>query len=306
MAAGESTPVTWRPITTEQAIEKYRSEMERVESPVLYFQPASVGSNNEGEEVSKHSLQFPDYSDQAIRLQSFKHWGGVLPAQELAEGGFYMIAWDVVKCFSCNVVIQDWEWSDNVDKHCKHNPNCPFLEQLLNNVMKSATLSFTSSSKGRNIPEDERIIFENSLLDDISVDPTSTPLDQHDPQLLPVFPTMESRDEVQSINSNNIDVIYPSLHIPISSSNQCWVISDAQLPVTSGHNASHDNPQQVIVMLPELLHNNVCSWGLWLHQPSTPVVYRIVDIMCNAQFLLCINFLTQQSYVCNYYICEPF
>ena len=144
MAAGESSAVTWRPITTEN----YQSEIERLESTILYFQPASANGNTEGEEVSKHSLQFPDYSDQAIRLQSFKHWGGVLPAQELAEGGFYMIARrDVVRCFSCDVVVQDWERSDNVfDKHCKHSPNCSFLEQLLYNVViiSDAQLSVTS------------------------------------------------------------------------------------------------------------------------------------------------------------------
>ena len=99
-------------------------------------------SNTQGEEVSKHSLQFPDYSEEAVRLQSFKHWGGVLPARELAEGGFYMIARrDVVRCFSCNVVVQDWERSDVIDEHCKHSPNCPFLVQLLNNPMTSASLS---------------------------------------------------------------------------------------------------------------------------------------------------------------------
>ena len=97
-----------------------------------YIQPESLDNNIHNEEVSKHSLQFPDYSDQAIRLQSFKHWGGVLPAQELAEGGFYMIARrDVVKCFSCKVVVQDWERSDNViDEHQRLSPNCCFLKTI--------------------------------------------------------------------------------------------------------------------------------------------------------------------------------
>ena len=107
-----------------------------------YIQAEPISNNTEGEEVSKHSLQFPDYSDQAIRLQSFKHWGGVLPAQELAEGGFYMIARrDVVRCFSCNVIVQDWERSDNViDEHHKYSPNCSFLKVFLINVE-----SFSSS-----------------------------------------------------------------------------------------------------------------------------------------------------------------
>ena len=97
-----------------------------------YIQPELLGSNTEGEEVSKHSLQFPDYSDEAIRLQSFKHWGGVLPVQELAEGGFYMIARrDVVRCFSCKVVVQEWERSDNViDEHHRLSPHCSFLKHM--------------------------------------------------------------------------------------------------------------------------------------------------------------------------------
>ena len=95
-----------------------------------YSQPQSIGGNTQGEEVRKHSLQFPDYSDEAVRLQSFKHWGGVLPAQELAEGGYYMIArCDVVRCFSCNVVVQDWKRSDNVID--EHNPNCSFLYKFV-------------------------------------------------------------------------------------------------------------------------------------------------------------------------------
>ena len=68
------------------------------------------------------SLEQPDYSkdysDQAIRLQSFKHWGGVLPAHELAEAGFYMIAChDIVRCHWCNVVLQEWERSGGWKKY---------------------------------------------------------------------------------------------------------------------------------------------------------------------------------------------
>ena len=74
---------------------------------------------------------------------------------------------DVVRCFSCNVVVQDWENSDNViDEHRRHSPNCPFLDQLLNNPMKSVSLLFSSSSKGRNVLGDERIMLEQTLPDD--------------------------------------------------------------------------------------------------------------------------------------------
>ena len=196
----------------------------------FYYQPKPLAEVN---------LQHPDYSEQAVRLRSFKHWGGVLPAQDLAEGGFYMIARrDVVKCFSCNVVVQDWESSDNViDEHHRHSPNCPFIDQLLNNPMKLASLSFSSSSKGRNVLRDERIILEQTLPDDdISVDSTSIPLDQYDPQLLPTFPTMES-NEIKS-------AVYPPLHDP---SLEYWLVGDSYSPLTGGHTPSLDDPPQVIL-----------------------------------------------------------
>ena len=108
-----------------------------------YIPSESIGSNTQAEEVTLLSLQFPDYSKETIRLQSFKHWGGVLPAQELAEGGFYMIARrDVVRCFSCDVVVREWERSDNViDEHHKYSPNCSFLKTFLSNKPINSPLS---------------------------------------------------------------------------------------------------------------------------------------------------------------------
>ena len=94
------------------------------------------------------TLEFPDYSDQATRLQSFKYWGGVLPKEELAEAGFYMIARrDVVRCFSCHVVLQDWERTDNViDEHRRHSPNCP-VNTHLSNVLFSHASSLGKMSR---------------------------------------------------------------------------------------------------------------------------------------------------------------
>ena len=122
------------------------------QQPTRLFIPSeSIGSNTEGTEISTSSLQFPDYSEQAVRLQSFKHWGGVLPAQELAEGGFYMIARrDVVKCFSCDVVVQDWERSDNViDEHHKYSPNCSFLKIIVINKSVNSPLSTSVDKTGQ-------------------------------------------------------------------------------------------------------------------------------------------------------------
>jgi len=87
-----------------------------------------LSSDTQTEDIA--TLEFPDYTDEATRLQSFKYWGGVLPKKELAEAGFYMIARrDVVRCFSCRVVLLDWEKTDNViDEHRRHSPECSFLK----------------------------------------------------------------------------------------------------------------------------------------------------------------------------------
>ena len=125
-----------------------------VSAPKLTHMPDSASSDvvTDGRKIGKaepavrnYPLQFPDYSDQAVRLQSFKHWGGVLPAQELAEGGFYMIAHrDVVRCFSCNVVVQDWERRDNViDEHRRHSPDCSFVKTLVSKQSKGTIAKAT-------------------------------------------------------------------------------------------------------------------------------------------------------------------
>jgi len=96
---------------------------EEQSSDIPELLPNNIQNNN-------ITLEFPKYDDQATRLQSFKYWGGVLPKEELAEAGFYMIARrDIVRCFSCHVVLQDWEKTDNViDEHRRHSPECNFLK----------------------------------------------------------------------------------------------------------------------------------------------------------------------------------
>ena len=91
-------------------------------------------------EVSSR-LESPNYTDQATRLQSFKYWGGVVPKEELAEAGFYMIAHrDVVKCFSCHAILHCWERGDNViERHRSSRPNCRFLNQLLHSRERTSS-----------------------------------------------------------------------------------------------------------------------------------------------------------------------
>ena len=147
-------------------VSESKSLLPERQSTRSYIPSESIGSNTQAEEVTLLSLQLPDYSKETIRLQSFKHWGGVLPAQELAEGGFYMVARrDVVKCFSCDVILRDWERSDNViDEHHKHSPNCSFLKTKMysnHDITKAAAINLNQSAdKASSLPS---VVVENAL-----------------------------------------------------------------------------------------------------------------------------------------------
>ena len=69
-----------------------------------------------------------------------------------------------------------------------------------------------------------------------SVGPTSISLDQYDPHLLPIFPTMES-NEIKS-------AVDPPLQGP---SLEYWLVGDSYLLLTGGHTPSLDDPPQVIL-----------------------------------------------------------
>ena len=49
---------------------------------------------------------------------------------------------DVVRCFSCHVVLQDWERTDNViEEHQRHSPDCLFLKLYLYKISASSRVS---------------------------------------------------------------------------------------------------------------------------------------------------------------------
>ena len=192
---------------------KSKSSPPEQRPPRSYIQPESIGSNTQGVEVSKYSLQFPDYDKETIRLQSFKHWGGVLPAQELAEGGFYMIARrDVVRCFSCNVVVQDWERRDNViDEHHRHSPNCLFLKTILLSKSNSKILSPLSSVDKTGQSSIEKSSIRNTDIQSIQLPSRMEPSSSD----IKLPPSMKSRGSSNSPDDAQEETI-PGIRYPPS------------------------------------------------------------------------------------------
>ena len=68
------------------------------------------------------------------RLETFKTWSETNPVRPtaLARAGFYFIGvHDIVKCFSCEGQIQDFEFGDTaMGEHSRHYPNCDFVKNI--------------------------------------------------------------------------------------------------------------------------------------------------------------------------------
>ena len=75
----------------------------------------------------------PNFADLQIRLKSFEKLSPAftIPRQTLAETGLFLLRLPgVMKCHSCDVVLQDWVEGDTaVEKHRGARPDCPFLAE---------------------------------------------------------------------------------------------------------------------------------------------------------------------------------
>lgn len=79
----------------------------------------------------------PDFSDLNIRLKSFKKLSPLfpIPRQQLAEAGLFLLRLpDVMRCFSCGVIVQGWIEGDTaVEKHRGASQHCSYLAEKFPN-----------------------------------------------------------------------------------------------------------------------------------------------------------------------------
>ena len=219
------------------------SSIRRLQSPNPLRRNSRSHTVVTGLEQGASAFHLPDYTDQATRLQSFKYWGGVLPKEEVAEAGFYMIARrDVVKCFSCHVVLQDWKRTDNViDRHLRISPICPFLTELLYNDMTTISIpsstGFVIDPSGTSVVPSSASIPPNQLPSPLATSPLGTV-----PQSLP-----SSRADSVTQSSGSTPNISGDHHSMMSY--QYWRVGEMQLPSL----ASFAGPQHQYVNDPQVL-----------------------------------------------------
>ena len=91
--------------------------------------------------LATNSSSRPNYSDEQVRLQSFKKLSPAfpIPRRSLAEAGLFLLRLpDVMKCHSCEVVLQGWVEEDTpVEKHRQATSHCPFLAEKFPSKLSS-------------------------------------------------------------------------------------------------------------------------------------------------------------------------
>ncbi|XP_033118158.1 baculoviral IAP repeat-containing protein 7-like [Anneissia japonica] len=142
---------------------------------------ASVSNPCPNEGKNRHHGTERNLSSEVDRLATFKKWPHSSPMNPstLARAGFfYTGSDDMVKCFSCNGKIKDWEFGDSaVGEHKRFFPKCKFIQgkdhqnqPMLQN--KASSLQTVPVAKGQSSKEDD--IF-NPKKDALTIDKTKIP-----------------------------------------------------------------------------------------------------------------------------------
>lgn len=97
----------------------------------------------------------PDYSNLTVRLRSFKHLARDFPVSDksCAEAGlFFLRKPDVMKCFSCGVIVRDWVNGDMpAEKHRQANSSCQFLCEMFPSKLDSHSQQEVASPESETV-----------------------------------------------------------------------------------------------------------------------------------------------------------
>ncbi len=103
-------------------------------SPTPAATPFFSHTSASAHERSQTDLSRPDYANEQVRLKSFKYLPQWFPCSrsDCAHAGLYFVRKpDVMKCFSCDVIVRDWVVGDTPEeKHRQASPHCKFLREF--------------------------------------------------------------------------------------------------------------------------------------------------------------------------------
>ncbi|XP_033118137.1 E3 ubiquitin-protein ligase XIAP-like isoform X2 [Anneissia japonica] len=142
---------------------------------------ASASNLCSNERKNRHHGTERNLSAEVDRLATFKKWphsSPMNPSTLSRAGFFYTGSDDMVKCFSCNGKIKDWEFGDSaVGEHKRFFPKCKFIQgkDQQNQTMlqnQASSLQTVPVAKGQSSKEDDNF---NPKKDSFTIDKTKIP-----------------------------------------------------------------------------------------------------------------------------------
>ena len=215
--------------------------------------------------------RLPDYSLKTIRLQSFKHLARNFPvgAVDCAEAGlFFLRKPDVMKCFSCGVIVKDWVDGDvPAEKHREANSSCKFLYEMF-------PTKFSDCSK-EDIP-----IFSRELEE---VDPSTLPEPEFDEDDLERMSLqLKTKCKVES-SELMMETISPAPLHPVQT---------VSLELCTGHSYTQCHAYNPLQLPPSMALNNadntcVICMDAPLEVVLIPCGHMCICESCSRQIVVC-------------------
>ena len=124
--------------------------------------PENSLANNQESETTTALMR-----SEAQRLSTFGGWqhNDKVEARKIAKAGFFHTGNDAeVKCPWCSVVLNHWEYGDQVmARHRTANPNCPFIQNISDNVpLINDAQSQVNTSQSESEDNEGNMIFNKS------------------------------------------------------------------------------------------------------------------------------------------------
>ena len=124
--------------------------------------PENSLANNQESETTTALMR-----SEAQRLSTFGGWqhNDKVEARKIAKAGFFHTGNDSeVKCPWCSVVLNHWEYGDQVmARHRTANPNCPFIQNISDNVpLINDAQSQVNTSQSESEDNEGNMIFNKS------------------------------------------------------------------------------------------------------------------------------------------------
>jgi len=161
--------------------------------------PENSLANNQESETTTALMR-----SEAQRLSTFGGWqhNDKVEARKIAKAGFFHTGNDSeVKCPWCFVVLNHWEYGDQVmARHRTANPNCPFIQNISDNVpLINDAQSQVNTSQSESEDNEDRVNQSHDEAMDEDEEPTA---ESHTDTIFPPLPSTSTGNSPTTTSSS--------------------------------------------------------------------------------------------------------